>query len=83
MDVVAVIQPALDAYGEALSAHRHSGYGEPVACTCGWTSQRLSRTPRRAVGLHISAAHKRASKACDEASAQLMEEASKLERARW
>lgn len=65
------LQPALDTYGAELDAHQHTYSGRP-ACTCGWQAQPTSRKPRNAVGLHIGAAQRRASRAYDAAAAEAM-----------
>lgn len=86
-----LIAPALEAYGKALDEHGHASAlarfdsGEltldealalPPACRCGWTATRETiRAPRRAVGIHIAAARKRASKAYDVEVARLIEAA--------
>lgn len=53
-----LLAPALATYAAALDAHGHDAHG----CRCGWTPKGTSQ-PRRATGLHIAAAERRASKA--------------------
>jgi hypothetical protein len=76
-DIDDVIEPALDAYSAAIAEHRHdfaastfeaNPYRSTRACTCGYTVTG-KRFPGRSVGLHISAAQKRASKVYDDACA--------------
>lgn len=79
-----ILQPALDRYSAALAEHYSVGMAERVelvegtryqgTCRCGWTSSRTYReagTARRASGLHVSAAHKRADRAFDVEAAEL------------
>ena len=77
-----VIAPALDAYSAELEAHRTAAYvyGEPESCTCGYVGKTNSRDRRgtRSVGLHRSAAEKRASKAYDAAAAVALDELSRM-----
>jgi hypothetical protein len=54
LEVPEYLRPALDAYGEAISAHGQT-YGDTPACECG-----APFSTRRGVGLHVSAMHKRA-----------------------
>lgn len=69
--------PALDRYGAELMLHVATdgprGYG--TACGCGWTPRPTASRPRASVGQHISAAHKRASKVCDQEMAEAREAA--------
>lgn len=68
-----VIQPALDHYGAELDAHGHDD--ERGGCVCGWKpKRRTSADPlgRRATGLHVSAAHRRAAKAYHVECGQLL-----------
>lgn len=60
------IQPALTDYRNAREAHGHD-YGSQ-RCRCGWAPRRPGASWRRAVGLHIAAADKRADKAYEAAS---------------
>lgn len=77
--VTEVIQPALDAYAAALDEHGHQSYSAGAVCICGWEPRATmqDKSKRRAVGLHASAAQKRASKAYDKEAARLMAEAYK------
>lgn len=76
-----VITPALDAYGEALAEHGHTGYshGETSRCVCGWAPRESMQTKskRRAVGIHIAAAEKKAEKAYSAQVDTLLAEARK------
>jgi hypothetical protein len=80
LDVDAIVAPALEAYTRALEAHRKL-YGLPAGrdrCTCGWVPSRPTMTAAsrsRAVGLHVAAAERRASKAFDKAADELLAEA--------
>lgn len=75
-----LIAPALEAYAAALREHGHNYTAQianldvdvPAACLCGWAPTRPGRSPRRAVGLHIAAAARRASRAFDATAAQLI-----------
>lgn len=71
-----IIAPALDAYSTAVAKHGHTTYGAPVVgCICGWQPSRSTiRQPRRAVGIHIAAAEKRASTAYSAQVDELLEQ---------
>lgn len=77
-----VLAPALEAYTAQLEAHRTADYvyGEPEACTCGFTGKTNSRDRRgtRSVGLHRAAAERRASKAYDVAAKAALETLSRM-----
>lgn len=68
-DLLADLQPALDHYAELMAEHRHDWDTprENAACVCGWKPTRPMRPEqrRRAVGLHVAAAVKRANKVLD------------------
>lgn len=60
--------PAIRGPLERHSARRAEHQPAPdqlAGCICGWTSPRPGRQPRRAVGLHIAAAEKRAERLFD------------------
>lgn len=73
-----VIKPALDAYEAEIARHGRD-LGAPVgeaACLCGFPGR--GRTPgarRRSVGLHVSAANRRADRKYDEHVERLFEAA--------
>lgn len=70
-----ILAPALDQYSADLAAHDQASYTGPGACRCGWTPARTSCADprgRRAVGLHVAAAHRRASRRYDQAAAALV-----------
>lgn len=71
--LLVALQPALDAYGADLAAHRHAPYPAD-GCTCGWLPSPFSASKRRSTGLHIAAVHRAASKVYDEAAAVIVHE---------
>lgn len=59
-------RPALDRWSAARAEHDSKVWtGDACACKCGWTPPRRTSSPARSVGLHQSAAEKRADKAYD------------------
>jgi hypothetical protein len=75
-----MIAPALDAYTAEIARHGHEGFTAAVdehhfeaRCRCGQTFRKPKRAiANRSVGMHISAAEKRASRAYDAECARLI-----------
>lgn len=62
------LAPALEVYGAEIARHSRDYSVFPIArCECGWQSTAAPRQASRSLGLHIGAAHRRASRAFDAA----------------
>lgn len=69
------IEPALADYSAAIGAHsKVIGIAHADRCSCGWEPARPmpAASRSRAVGLHVSAAWRRASKAYDAATDRII-----------